>query len=39
MAGVKEPYNLSERIKWLYDYYFQGVDEIGITSFSPLAAG
>jgi trans-4-hydroxy-L-proline dehydratase len=21
---VKEPYNLSERIKWLYDYYFRG---------------
>jgi len=23
---VKEPYNLSPRIKWLYDYYFKGTE-------------
>ena len=25
IAKVKEPYNLSPRVKWLRDYYFQGV--------------
>lgn len=24
VVKVKEPYNMSERIKWLYDYYFLG---------------
>lgn len=26
MTKLKEPYNLSPRIKWLRDYYFKGVE-------------
>ncbi|MBM4236816.1 MAG: hypothetical protein FJ152_10210, partial [Firmicutes bacterium] len=26
VVQVKEPYNLSPRIKWLYDYYFKGTE-------------
>jgi trans-4-hydroxy-L-proline dehydratase len=39
MAGLKEPYNLSERIKWLYDYYFQGVDRSWNNEFLPFSSG
>ena len=39
MAGVKEPYNLSKRIKWLYDYYFQGVDRKWNNEFLAFSSG
>jgi len=39
MAEVKEPYNLSERIKWLYDYYFQGVDRNWNNEFLAFSSG
>lgn len=39
MAKLKEPYNLSERIKWLYDYYFQGVDRNWNNEFLPFSSG
>jgi trans-4-hydroxy-L-proline dehydratase len=36
---VKEPYNLSERIKWLYDYYFQGTGRKWNNEFLAFSTG
>ncbi len=36
---VKEPYHLSERIRWLRDYYFQGVGRKWNNEFIPFTTG
>lgn len=39
MPKVKEPYNLSERIKWLYDYYFRGTARKWNNEFLAFSTG
>jgi len=36
---MKEPYGLSDRIKWLRDYYFQGAKRKWNNEFIPLTTG
>jgi formate C-acetyltransferase len=36
---IKEPQKLSQRIKWLRDYYFSGVDRKWNNEFSPWTTG
>jgi trans-4-hydroxy-L-proline dehydratase len=36
---VKEPYNLSPRIKWLYDYYFMGTERNWNNEFLAFTTG
>ncbi|MDR2186270.1 MAG: hypothetical protein LBO80_11495 [Treponema sp.] len=39
MGKIKEPVNLSPRIKWLRDFYFQGVDREWNNEFRPFTTG
>lgn len=39
ICRVKEPKNLSPRIKWLRDYYFKGVDRAWNNEFQPFTTG
>lgn len=39
MPKVKEPYNLSKRIKWLYDYYFLGTERSWNNEFLAFKTG
>lgn len=36
---VKEPYNLSPRIKWLYDYYYSGANRKWNNEFNAFTTG
>ncbi len=36
---IKEPKNLSPRIQWLRDYYFQGVKRAWNNEFTPWSTG
>ena len=38
-ARVKEPYNMSPRIKWLYDYYYSGAKRKWNNEFSAFTTG
>ena len=38
-TGVKEPFNLSKRIEWLRDYYFQGDKRAWNNEFSTFTTG
>ncbi len=38
-SGVKEPFNLSKRIEWLRDYYFQGDTRAWNNEFSAFTTG
>ena len=39
MGTIKEPYNLSDRIKWLYDYYFKGNERNWNNEFLAFSSG
>ena len=39
MGKIKEPSNLSPRIKWLRDFYFQGVGRNWNNEFRPFTTG
>jgi formate C-acetyltransferase len=39
MGKIKEPANLSPRIKWLRDFYFQGADREWNNEFRPFTTG
>ncbi|MDR2476647.1 MAG: hypothetical protein LBD18_02535, partial [Treponema sp.] len=39
MGKIKEPSNLSPRIKWLRDFYFKGVDREWNNEFRPFTTG
>ena len=39
MGKIKEPSNLSPRIKWLRDFYFQGVDRKWNNQYRPFTTG
>ncbi len=39
MAAVKEPFNMTERIKWLYDYYFLGTERKWNNEFIAFGSG
>ena len=39
MAAIKEPFNLSERIKWLYNYYFLGTQRNWNNEFLAFSTG
>ncbi len=39
MVKVKEPYNLSERINWLYDYYYMGTERKWNNEFLAFTTG
>jgi trans-4-hydroxy-L-proline dehydratase len=39
VAQVKEPYNLSPRIKWLHDYYFKGTERNWNNEFLAFSTG
>ena len=38
-TGVKEPFNLSPRIQWLREYYFQGDKRAWNNEFSAFTTG
>ncbi|HSW58840.1 MAG TPA: pyruvate formate lyase family protein, partial [Dehalococcoidales bacterium] len=39
MANVKEPFNFSPRIRWLYDYYFKGTERNWNNEFLAFSTG
>ncbi|MDR2111444.1 MAG: hypothetical protein LBP32_09085 [Spirochaetaceae bacterium] len=39
MGKIKEPANLSPRIKWLRDFYFKGIDREWNNEFRPFTTG
>jgi len=39
VSKIKEPYNLSPRIKWLYDYYFMGTERPWNNEFLAFTTG
>jgi trans-4-hydroxy-L-proline dehydratase len=39
MSRVKEPYNLSPRIRWLYDYYFKGTERSWNNEYLAFSTG
>lgn len=39
MTEVKEPFNLSKRIRWLYDYYFMGTERNWNNEFLAFSTG